>query len=377
MPRFPRFASTLAILLICLPLLAACSDDSGATDDSGDSSLLPMTLAEWLFPPDASPATGEPIGVAHLSIAPLKSGDNDLTVHLTDLDGAPLDGDMALTWRPIVPDGATTEADAAPAEDEPATWRVENLALEDGWYAFAVTVTDEGNAIATSTLYALLPDPSVYGGDAVATPDSDPDAEALYQRALEAYGDWQTGRWRENLGSGQDVLVVTRYAVDATDADRARMEAESLYAGSFRPKDDGTVSPVQRDFGHRIAIGDRWWSFSDGEWTEASGLPVAGFAERADVYSGATGIQPAGTETIDGVETQVISFYLPQKGGQAEAWFVWWIEPESGNIVRMAMIAQMHFMIWDFYDIGAPVEIVPPESGSATPGASPVATPAP
>ncbi len=378
MPRLSRFASPLAILLLCLPLLVACGqgdDDPDATDDASDASLLPMTLAEWLFPPDVPSATGDPVGVAHLSITPMKAGNNDLTVRLTDLDGNPLDGDLSLAWRPLVPDGTTTEADTTPAEDEPSTWQVEGLSLDDGWYAFDVGVSANGDATATSTLYALLPDPSVYGGEAVETPDSDPDAEALYQRALETYGGWQTGRWRENLGSGQDVLVVTRYGVDSTDPDRARMETESVYAGAFRPKDDGTVSPVQRDFGHRIAIGERWWSFNEGEWTESSSLPVASFTERADVYSGATGIQPAGTETIDGVETQRITFYLPPKGGQAEAWFVWWIDPDSGNLVRMAMIAQMHFMIWDFYDIDAPIEIVPPGKGGATPAASPVATP--
>lgn len=367
----------LATLLLCLSILAGCAGDDDSSGDASDS-RLPMTLAEWLFPPDASHATGEPIGVAHLTITPLKAGDNDLTVHLTDLDGAPLEtGDAALSWRPLASAATATEADIAPVDGEPATWEVADLALDDGWYVFDVTVADANAPVATSTLYALLPDPSVYGGDAVAEQDSDSDAEALYLRALKAYGGWETGRWRENLGSGQDVLVVTRYAVDDRDAERARMEAESVYAGSFRPKDDGTVSPVQRDFGQRIAIGDRWWSLTDGEWSEASGLPVAGFEQRADVYSGATGIQPAGTETIDGVETQVITFYLPPKGGQAEAWFTWWIEPESGNIVRMAMIAEMHFMIWDFYDIDAPVEISPPGGRAANPAASPIATPAP
>jgi hypothetical protein len=366
----------LAVALLCLPLLAGCAGNDDSSD-AAESSLLPMTLAEWLFPPDASHATGDPVGVAHLSITPMKAGDNDLTVSLTDLDGAPLDaGDLTLAWRPLAPDATETQADVAPVEDEPATWQVENLKLDDGWYAFEVALSRNGDTVGASSLYAMLPDPSVYGGDAVDTPDTDPDAEALYERALATYGDWRTGRWRENLGSGEDVLVVTRYAVDSSDPDRARMETQSVYAGAFRPQKDGTRSPVQRNFGHRIAIGRQWWSFDDGQWSESSGLPVASFAERADVYSGATGIRPAGTETIDGVETRLITFYLPPKGGQAEAWFTWWIDPESGNLVRMAMVAQMHFMIWDFYDINAPVEIVPPGAESATPGASPAATPA-
>jgi hypothetical protein len=379
--RLARVLPGLVAILLCLPLLAACTD-AGGTDDSGDdtASLLPMTLAEFLFPPDTPAATGEPIGVAHLSIAPMKPGDNDLTVVLTDLDGKPLNGPaLALAWRPLSPDAGSTDAKVTPVEGEAATWRVDDLALADqDWYAFDLTLAEGDSTVATSTLYALLPDPSVYGAEALDTPKSDPDAEALYQRALTTYGGWQTGRWRENLGSGQDVLVVTQYAVDSGDPQRAAMATESIYAGAFRPKADGSApSPVQRDFAHRIAIGEQWWSREDsGAWSESSGLPVSGFPERADVYSGATGIQPAGTETVDGVKTQVITFYLPPKGGQAEAWFAWWVDPETGNLVRMAMIAQVHFMIWDFYDVNAPLTIEPPGELPATPAASPIATPA-
>lgn len=374
-PRSLRLALVLAALLLCLPILAGCGDDDAGGD--AETGLLPMTLAEWLFSPDTSHATSEPVGVAHLSIAPLKPENNDLIIHLTDLDGTPLTtGAPTFSWQPLAPDASKAEADVSPVDGESATWQIDDLELDEGWYAFDVSVSDESGTVATSTLYALLPDPSVYGSGAVPSPDTDPDAEALYERALATYGDWQTGRWRENLGSGQDVLVVTRYAVDATDPKQARMASESLYAGSFRPRDDGTVSPVRRNFGQRIAIGDRWWSLEDGQWVESSGLPVAGFEERADIYTGATGIRPAGSETIDGVDTRVITFYLPPKGGQAEAWFAWWIEPESGNIVRMAMIAEMHFMIWDFYDVNASLDIAAPGRTGATPAASPVATPA-
>jgi hypothetical protein len=247
---------------------------------------------------------------------------------------------------------------------------------DPAWYAFDVTLDRGGRPAVTSTLYALLPDPSVYGGDAVDTPTSDPDAEALYQRAQATYGGWETGRWRENLGSGQDVLVVTQYAVDGSDPKQAAMTTTSLYAGSFQPAGNGSPT-VQRNFSERVAIGTRWWSRDSGVWSEASGLPVAGFPERADIYSGATSIRPAGTDEVGGIETRVITFYLPAKEGQAEAWFAWWIDPGTGTVVRMAMVAQMHFMIWDFYDIDAPLDIAPPGEAPATPMASPAATPAP
>jgi hypothetical protein len=377
-----RLRIGLAALALCLPILAGCGSIDGGDDDDDTSSLLPMTLTEWLFAPDAAVATADPVGVAHLSITPMKPGDNDLTIGLTDLEGAPFDlesdATLDLTWRLLAPDATGEQATLEPDDDTQATWRANDLELGDqGWYAFDLAVTRGDTPVATSTMYALLPDPSVHGADALDLPDSDAGAEALYQRALDRYGAWKTGRWRENLGSGADVLVVTQYAVDSRDPEAAAMSSRSTYAGSFRPQKDGSPpSPVQHDFAQRIAIGERWWSLDpDGQWSESSGPAVSTFTDRADIYTGATNIQPGGSETINGIDTEIITFYLPAKTGQSEAWFAWWIDPETGDPVRIAMVAQMHFMIWDFYDVDAPMTITRPDEAGATPAASPVATP--
>ncbi len=365
-----RLLAVLALLLV-----TACSPLQDDDEDSNDTeaSLLPMTLTSWLLPPDASAPTAEPLGVTHLSITPMQPGDNGIVIHLTDLDGQPLQDttEVTLDLRPLAPDADTSSFAPDPDPDIPATWAIDTISLPDqGWYALDVSLHSDDGVDAVSTIYALLPDPSVYGAEALDLPTTDAASEELYDRALAAYGGWETGAWRESLGSGTDVLVVTDYAVASTDPATVAMSVHSEYAGSFRARPDGTEpNPPRRDFSSRVVIGETaWTSEEDGIWLELPALKPHGFEERADIYSGATNILPAGSETVDGTETEIITFYLPRKGGQAEAWFAWWIDPDTGNPLRMAMIAKMHFMVWDFHDIDADIKIdPPPASAIATP----------
>jgi hypothetical protein len=374
-----RHPATWLLALLSLLLLAGCTDALGSDDSAtgANDTLLPMTLTTWMYTPGASAATGDPVGIAHVSISPMQPGENDLTIALTDLAGSPLalagDASLELTHRALAPDAEPETLVPAHDAGETATWSVEALDLpEQAWYALDLVLVEDGQAAAIGSVYALLPDPSVHGPEALDLPASDADAEALYERALASYASWDTGKWRESLGSGADVLVVTEFTVAPHDSGHPAMASRSRYAGSFRDKSDGSPPAAPRhDFAHRIVVGERTWSREEtGAWTETRGLGASGFPERAEIYEGATNVRFGGTETIDGVETRIVTFYLPQKDGQAQAWFAWWIDPETGNPLRMAMIAKMHFMVWDFHDIDVPATIEPPPARE-------VATPAP
>ncbi len=375
--------AALAVLL-----MAGCSDVVGQEGESssghhhggemGDmDTLLPMTITDWLFAPGADHATGDPIGVAHLSISPMAPGANDLTLALTDLEGAPLPGiteasHLTLTSRTLAKGASDLDLEMTPGEDQPATWHADQLNLTDaGWYAFHITL-DTGDVGAEAQLYALLPDPSVHGASAVELPDSDPDAEAIYNKALESYASWSAAKWRESLGSGADALVVTRFALTSRPSEPAAQTMHSEYAAAYRDRTDGTrPAPPQHDFAARVAIGDRMWSRAGMDtWERVDGFDVASFADRAEIYKGATNIQLGGTETVNGREAQIITFFLPEKDGQSEAWFVWWVDRDTGDPLRIMMVAQMHFMIWDIYDINGSFSIEPPAADEvATPGA--------
>jgi len=375
------------LAVLCCLLLAACGGEEEAGPATFDpqagegDAILPMTITEWLFPPDMPIATADPVGVTHLSISPLEPGEQDVTLELTDLEGQPLaeattDATVGLEYRQLAPGSSPTEAALEPDPERPATWSAASLSLPDqGWYALDVSLHAGASLIGTTTFYVLLPDPSVHGSGALDLPEFDPEAKALYQRALETFGTWETGRWRESLGSGTDVVVVSQFSVTSRPGEAAASETISRYSGSFRTRPDGTEpAPPRRDFSRRIAIGDQSWvRQEDGAWEAMPALETATWAERADIFSGATNIRLGGTATIDGIETEVITFYLPQKGGQSEAWFAWWIDPETGNLLRVAMVARMHFMVWDIYDINTPMTIAPPVTGGATPESEPAA----
>ena len=373
------------ILLACL-LITGCTtgdDESGEAvfDPSAGAgeSALPITITEWMFPPGVAASDGEPIGITHLSITPAEPGDNEITVELTDMDGDPLpeatgDSTVEMDYRTLTPDSTTVEAELTASPDATATWEAESLNLPDqGWYAFDITLSNANEIIGTTTIYMLLPDPSVHGSAAPALPETDPEAEAIYNQALEAYGSWDAARWRESLGSGADVVVVTEFSVTDRPSEPPASMTESFYSGAFRTREDGTEpAPPRQDFATRIMIGDQTWSRRDDEpWEALPTLGVSTFEERADIYEGATNIQMGGTETINGTETQIIAFYLPQKGGQSEAWFAWWVDPETGDPVRMMMVARMHFMVWDFFDVNGSFTITPPAGfEDATPAGS-------
>lgn len=362
------------IVLVCLVIAGCTTDDAEPTEEvydpaagAGDT-ILPMTITEWMFPPEVSKVDGSPVGLTHLSITPMEPGENTITVELTNMDGAPLPeatGESApqLSYRTLTPESTTREVDLAPVADHRAMWEAESLELPDqGWYAFEVTLSGQDSIVGTTTIYMLLPDPSVHGTDAPELPETDPEAEELYTRALEAYGSWEAARWRESLGSGTDVVVVTDYTVTNRPSQPPASLTESLYSGAFRTREDGTEpAPPRHDFATRIAIGDQGWTRLENEsWEAIPTLGVSTFEERADIYTGATNIRMGETATINGTETQIITFYLPPKGGQSEAWFAWWVDPDTGNPVRMAMVARMHFMVWDFADVNGSFTIAPP-----------------
>jgi hypothetical protein len=38
----------------------------------------------------------------------------------------------------------------------------------------------------------------------------------------------------------------------------------------------------------------------------------------------------------------------------------WWIDTETGNVVRVTMVGRMHYMIWTYRDINGDFSIEPP-----------------
>ncbi|MBA2467961.1 MAG: copper resistance protein CopC/CopD [Chloroflexia bacterium] len=297
--------------------------------------------------------------LVHLTIEPAQTGDNGISVRLSDWDGAtiPLDPapSIALTFTSLDHGTVNSGVGLQPDALVPGTYRTTGLNLSlDGWWQIDARINLAGQPAQEATFYALLPDPNTQGFDAAPKPSSDPEAEELFNTAYAQMLGWERVRWTESLGSGNDVLVRAEFAVidgegEAGDA----YSLDVLYSGGFAPNSAGEPpEPPTRNSRRSITVGDRGWlRATDGAWLDEPPTRFSTPTEWDTTYAGAENFRLGVTQEIDGVEYQVVTFYLPEQPIQAEAWFAWWINTATGNVERVAMIARQHYMSWTYTDI--------------------------
>ncbi len=306
--------------------------------------------------------------LVHLTIEPARIGDNEISVRLTDWDGAtiPLDPppSVALSFTSLdhgtVNSGVGLEADAR----IPGTYRTTGLSLSlDGWWQIDARINLAGQPAQEATFYALLPDPNTQGVDAAPNPSSNPEAESLFDTAYAQMLSWERVRWTESLGSGNDVLVRAAFAVidgegEAGDA----YSLDVLYSGGFAPNSVGDApEPPTQDSRNSITIGEQaWLRATDGAWLDEPPTRFSTPAEWNTTYAGAENFRLGVTQEFGGVEYQVVTFYLPEQPIQSEAWFAWWINTSTGDVERVAMIARQHYMSWTYTDIDGDITIESP-----------------
>jgi hypothetical protein len=61
-----------------------------------------------------------------------------------------------------------------------------------------------------------------------------------------------------------------------------------------------------------------------------------------------------------------VVFFAPEIQGRAAAWYAWWVDIETGDLRRQAMVSRMHDMIDDFTDLDGDIVITAPDA-AATP----------
>lgn len=306
--------------------------------------------------------------LAHLTIDPAQAGDNELTVRVTDWNGTPIPTDPAprvtLTFTSL--DHGTSNPGVAldPVPDAPATFTTTGLNLSlEGWWDITASISRSGQQNASAHFYVLLPDPNTQGFDAPPSPESDPEAEALFNEAYARMLSWRSVRWSEHIGSGSDVLVIGNFAViDGGDTAPNAYTLDVVYSGSFAPTSSGAAPPPPTfDTRSSVTIGEQGWlRTTGGEWLEEPPTRFSTPAEWDNMYAGSTNFRLGTTQDVNGIEAQVITFYLPEQVSQSEAWFTWWIDPSTGDVLQIAMIARLHYMTWTYSDIDKPFTIDPP-----------------
>ena len=361
-----RFRKTLRLeaILVALVMLGGSTIALSAPPRAED---VVRTYATLVAP--ARTADGKEPMLAHLTVAPVRQGDNALTVRLTDWDGVAADAGAVpqVTLDFLSLDHGVSKMDVLLEREDglPATWSTAGLDLSlDGWWQVTARVNGEGQAEAAASFFVLLPDPNTNGFANGPKPASSSEGEALFRQGLAAMTSWRSVRWIEYLGSGDDVLVLAEFEiVDGGGRQPNAYEVNLRYSGGFAPFPNGDPPrPPTYDTRRSITVGERsWLSTSAGsEWLDQ---PPGRFdlpAQWGEIYEGSQNFRLGTTQTVNGEEARIVTFYSPDQVGQSEAWYAWWIGVETGNVLQVTMIANQHYMMWQYTDPNGDLSITAP-----------------
>lgn len=294
----------------------------------------------------------------------------------------PLDGgytfDAALT---NLNDGTQVDALALEAVDgaRTPTWRATSDGVDTaGWWRIRAAIGRPDGDPLQAEFFLLIDDPNMRGFTAPPAPETDPQAQAMLQTGLSQMSAWTSLRWWEWLSAGDGSMILVEFSVTTPDANGQPpgFRNRSLFAGKMVPSADGAPPAKPRlDYFTSVTIGDQSWEVGPDGTPESRPptryLPIQQYPE---TYQGATSVQRGITEEIDGRQTQVVTFHVPTLPTQSEAWYAFWIDVETGDVVQLSMVAMNHYMVWEYFDVNEPFVLSFPPG---VPAASPQASPAP
>jgi putative copper export protein len=313
--------------------------------------LTSLDLAHY-----TTPRTGEDRLKAILSIAPAKPGENTFSVHVTTTDDTPVpDSDIQLvrlSFESLTTGAAQNNIDTTP--DGNGNWVLKGtqLSIAD-WWRITVTIRRAGVEDLSAPFYVIMPDPNINGFDSVPAVESNPDAQAVYERGLANLNSLHRLAYIQQLSSGTGTVVESTLEVnDGTDgstiANRVTTSTATL-----------------------ITIGDQRWLGQPGQpWQQTGSNPPIPPSQFGEDFAGATQFQMGITEEVNGEQAQVIAFFVPATT-TAAAWYVWWVGVDSGHVLREAMVSRVHYMSEEYGNFDGPLVIEPPVNEAGTPVATP------
>ncbi len=290
-------------------------------------------------------ATGGP-AMLQLQAQPLEPGVNRFTVTVAGSDGAALSlspQDLVRLRASSLEEAAIEQAPVDATANGSGGFETKTLALStDGWWSVEVLLRQAGQQDITATFFLILPDPNLHGVSAVDAGETEPAAEELYQRALTQLTTASSLRYHQVLGGGSGQAVVADYAL--------------------KEGENGAPSAVEASINSMslVKIGGReWLRTADAPWRERPGSEAIGPSGLAEQYDGASNIQFGKPTEIDDQSVQIVTFSVDNER-YVPAWYVWWINPETGELLREGMVSRNHYMTNTFSDYGAPITIEPP-----------------
>lgn len=298
-----------AAVLAAFPVPPGRAGDERAEEAGSETGGLPR-------PEDLTLAGGAGRTVVGMSVRPGEPGLNDVYVHLVPPGGSDEAGPLTVQ---LTPDGAR------PSEMRTCgtACRVATLPLDGGeTIHFRVSGDDGGRT--TFTLPSLP------------TPDGSALAVALTDRMREV----TTLRYDEVFGPSIPPITST-WEIIAPD------------------QIHGTITGGG-DFRETTRIEDRMWNrtYPDGPWTGGEpGGPVVAANRFIWDYPNKTAARIIGADTVNDVDTQVVSFFVDVGG--LPIWYRLWVDDDD-RVRQAQMRTQGHFMDLRYYDFDAPITIEPP-----------------
>jgi hypothetical protein len=326
--------AAVAILAVAAALLVINRDDPEAIEGPT------LDLGAVVVEDNAS------LGQIHLRLRAASPGENELEV---DIDPQ-ADGWLAsirtvdLSLLPLVAGGEaeTLSLDLSAGEQRGR----ERVRLDD---AANWEIRVDGDAPSgrrrIALFQVLLPDPNLHGNDAVSLAGTDPEAEALYQRASERVSQLHRVTYEQQLSDGEGLGVVSWRAINDG--------ADGSVPGFFYLTPGGMEAVVS---------GTTAWTRYPGEaWESRETNAMVPPSEWGGEYTGATGFQLGPLSQAPAGPCRVVTFVVPEEERRSIAWYAWCIDETTGHLFRDAMISRNHYMITEFDDFDGDVVVAPPE----------------
>lgn len=328
--------------------------------------------------------TSEPELLASMTMTGGTPDSAAFTFSLMEPDGAFLpvdDGYIFGASLTNLNDGTRVDALALEAVDGSATptWRATSDGVDTaGWWRIRAEIGRPDGDPLHAEFFLLIDDPNMRGFTAPPAPETDPQAEAMLQNALSQMSAWESLRWWEWLSAGDGSMILVEFSVTTPDANGQPpgFENRSLFAGKMVPSEDGEPPTLPRiDYYTAVTIGEESWEVGpDGTPEPRPATRYLPIQQYPETYEGATSVRFGVVEEIDGRQAQVVTFHVPNLPTQSEAWYAFWIDVETGDVVQLSMVAMNHYMVWEYFDVNKPFVL---EFPPGVPAASPQASPAP
>jgi copper transport protein len=304
----------------------------------------------------AVPTTGELTRdqvFARLTVDPARTGENVLTAYATQ--GPPLtvetgsDGGPLVVNHPALTDVqaigieltsldlqvAPRTIDLEPAGEGYFRGQGVNLSA-DGWWRAVVTIRRTGISEDVSAEFILkTPDPNVVGFGSDGGSD-DPVAADAYARARDQLAIQEWAAFSESLSGGNGGVELSNQVWSNGGFKVATPNLELIRLG-----------------------GKRYVRDRSGEWRVTEDSEPVGPAGWVAELEGASDIRFGNVETVNGRSAQIIHFFVPERL-LAPAFYTWWVDVETGQILQEAMISRSHYMIKRYDWSAPPPELVPP-----------------